>query len=157
MDAIGFNRLSQFALARKANVDDGSVAAETLPQDTVQLGQKLEPPQVGRLSAQFLGPAGMDVIEESRLPESAHHTLELISAGRRFSGRRNGIVFSNHEGLLPKKPEGYYTEWTVRERGQTGRKKDRIVAGQAGELFFTTNHYKSFRWVIKSTQHVTSP
>jgi ribonuclease T1 len=91
----------------------------------------------------------MDAIEESRLPESALHTLELISAGRRFSGRRNGIVFSNHEGLLPEQPEGYYTEWTVRERGQTGRKKDRVVAGQAGELFFTTNHYKSFRWVIQ--------
>ena len=92
----------------------------------------------------------MDSIEESKLPETVAYTIDLIESGHRYHRRRNGITFHNKEALLPKQPDGYYTEWTVRERGQTGRKKSRIVAGQLGELYLTMNHYKSFRWVVPS-------
>ena len=101
-------------------------------------------------SAALSPPEGMEAVEESRLGESVAYTIDLIGSGHRFHRRRNGIEFENREGLLPDRPEGYYTEWTVRERGQTGRKKSRIVSGQAGELYLTTNHYKSFRWVVPS-------
>lgn len=118
-------------------VSTASPAAPTEPKDEVSLSE-----------AALQAPEGMEVVEERRLPESVGYTIDLIESGHRFHRRRNGITFENREGLLPKQPEGYYKEWTVRERGQTGRKKARIVAGQAGELFFTTNHYKSFRWVV---------
>jgi ribonuclease T1 len=118
----------------------GTANATSEPRDEVVLS----------LAAAVAPPDGMDSIEESKLPETVAYTIDLIESGHRFHRRRNGITFRNKEALLPKRPEGYYTEWTVRERGQTGRKKSRIVAGQLGELYLTMNHYKSFRWVVPS-------
>ncbi len=90
----------------------------------------------------------MEAVAENRLPEGAKHTLDLINSGRRYPGFRNNIVFHNKEKQLPARPDGYYKEWTVRTKGKTGRGKSRLVSGQNGELFFTMNHYKSFRWVV---------
>ena len=49
----------------------------------------------------------------SALPIQARQTIALIQAGGPFPYSRDGVVFRNAEGLLPKEPSGYYHEYTV--------------------------------------------
>ena len=58
--------------------------------------------------------------------------------------RNDGTIFKNREGLLPKKPSGYYREFTVPTPGVAGRGTQRVVVGRGGETFFTPNHYGIF-------------
>ena len=48
------------------------------------------------------------------LPREARDTLMLIRKGGPFSYRKDGSTFGNREGHLPRRPRGYYTEYTVR-------------------------------------------
>jgi ribonuclease T1 len=79
------------------------------------------------------------------LPPEAHETVALIQAGGPFPHARDGAVFSNREGLLPRQPRGYYREYTVRTPGARDRGPRRIVAGKRGELYYTEDHYRTFR------------
>ena len=81
----------------------------------------------------------------SALPAEARQTLALIKAGGPFPYQKDGSVFSNRQGLLPKRTRGYYREYTVRTPGAKGRGARRIVAGRGGELYYTDDHYQSFR------------
>ena len=80
-----------------------------------------------------------------RLPIEARATLELIKAGGPFPYPQDGRVFLNREKLLPLKQRGYYREYTVRTPGARDRGARRIVAGSAGEYYYTADHYRSFR------------
>ena len=84
-------------------------------------------------------------IEGERLPAEARQTLERIKAGGPFAYPQDGRVFSNRELLLPAKSRGYYREYTVRTPGARDRGARRIVAGSAGEYYYTDDHYRSFR------------
>jgi len=83
------------------------------------------------------------------LPREALETLELIRAGGPFPYTQDGTVFQNRERLLPQRPRGYYTEYTVRTPGARNRAARRIVAGgdprTSGEYYYTEDHYNSFR------------
>jgi len=83
------------------------------------------------------------------LPREARETLELIRAGGPFPYRRDGTTFGNRERLLPSRPRGHYTEYTVRTPGSPDRGARRIVAGgdprTSGEYWYTDDHYRSFR------------
>lgn len=81
----------------------------------------------------------------AQLPREARATMALIRSKGPFPHARDGVVFGNREGLLPKQPRGYYREYTVRTPGQRTRGARRIVAGQRGELWYTEDHYNSFR------------
>jgi ribonuclease T1 len=83
-----------------------------------------------------------------QLPPEARQTLDLIRAGGPFPHSRDGVVFNNREGHLPKKERGYYREYTVTTPGTRGRGARRIVAGRAGEYYYTDDHYRSFRRII---------
>ena len=83
------------------------------------------------------------------LPPEARETLSLIRAGGPFHYARDGVVFSNREGLLPKHARGYYREYTVPTPGVRGRGPRRIVAGRDGELYYSDDHYRSFRRIIE--------
>ena len=85
----------------------------------------------------------------AELPIEAHATLELIQAGGPFPYRQDGRVFGNRERLLPRKPRGYYREYTVRTPGAPDRGARRIVAGSDGEYYYTDDHYRSFRRIIE--------
>jgi guanyl-specific ribonuclease Sa len=50
----------------------------------------------------------------------------------------------NSQGLLPRKPEGYYREFTVNTPGTADRGARRIMRGQSGETSDTEDHYRSF-------------
>ena len=85
----------------------------------------------------------------AELPPEARATLALIQRGGPFPYARDGAAFSNREAQLPKRKRGYYHEYTVRTPGARDRGARRIVAGEGGELYYTDNHYRSFRRIIE--------
>ena len=87
-------------------------------------------------------------IRVAQLPPEARATLALIRAGGPFPYARDGVVFNNREGLLPKRNRGHYREYTVKTPGARDRGARRIVAGASGELYYTDDHYRSFRRII---------
>jgi ribonuclease T1 len=87
----------------------------------------------------------------SALPIEARDTIALIRAGGPFPYSRDGVVFRNAEGLLPKERSGYYREYTVPTPGESDRGPQRIITGADGEFYYTANHYESFKRVEMGT------
>ncbi|MDD2251984.1 MAG: ribonuclease domain-containing protein [Dehalococcoidales bacterium] len=94
-------------------------------------------------------PAYASEIPAYALPPEAIDTLQLIKDGGPFPFRQDGTTFHNFEGLLPEKPSGYYREYTVITPGSSDRGARRIVSGQAGEYYYTDDHYASFKLILK--------
>lgn len=78
------------------------------------------------------------------LPPEATDTVELIEQGGPYPYPEDGTVFQNRENLLPDCAESYYQEYTVETPGSPDRGARRIVTGEAGEHFYTEDHYASF-------------
>jgi ribonuclease T1 len=95
------------------------------------------------------GVSGLPTIRFQDLPKQARETIALIEQGGPFPFERDGIPFQNREQLLPRKRSGYYREYTVITPGSRDRGARRIVAGAEGELYYTDDHYESFREVIR--------
>jgi ribonuclease T1 len=85
-------------------------------------------------------PAAEESIEIARV-------LRAIEAGDPLPYEEDGGVFQNREGLLPDEPLGYYREYTVETSGSTDRGARRLVIGEAGETYYTDDHYASFRQI----------
>lgn len=88
-----------------------------------------------------------DEVALSNLPPEATDTVELIDQGGPFPYPQDGTVFQNREGILPACATGYYHEYTVKTPGSPDRGARRIVTGDAGEHFYTGDHYASFQLV----------
>ena len=99
------------------------------------------------LPAGARAPAGAEAgeIAAAQLPPEARATLALIRQGGPYPHAKDGSVFGNREGRLPKQKRGYYREYTVRTPGERSRGARRIVAGSGGELYYTDDHYNRFR------------
>lgn len=82
------------------------------------------------------------------LPIEAIETLVLIEDGGPFPFERDDLIFENREGILPAKPVGHYREYTVVTPGEDDRGARRVVAGDDGELYYTDDHYGSFREIV---------
>ncbi|MFB4300688.1 ribonuclease domain-containing protein [Actinomadura sp. NTSP31] len=84
---------------------------------------------------------------ESTLPSQADDTIALIDRGGPFPYPQDGVVFQNREGLLPKEPQGYYHEYTVKTPGSSTRGARRIITsdhlGHDG-MYWTPDHYSTF-------------
>lgn len=91
---------------------------------------------------------GMPTIAVADLPPEARTTIGLIRAGGPFPYHQDGVVFHNRERLLPHEPSGYYHEYTVETPGSPDRGARRIIAARDGTLYFTSDHYESFRRVV---------
>lgn len=91
----------------------------------------------------------LPTIQFTALPSQAQETIRLIDRGGPFPYDRDGITFGNRERLLPIRADGYYREYTVITPGSPDRGARRIVAGRGGELYYTDDHYESFRQVIR--------
>ena len=88
-------------------------------------------------------------IDAQSLPSEARQTVALIKAGGPFPYSRDGGVFNNREGQLPKKARGYYHEYTVKTPGARDRGARRLITGRGGELYYTDDHYRTFKRVIQ--------
>ena len=99
----------------------------------------------GAASAQRSAPATVAEVAAAQLPAEARETLRLIRKGGPYPFERDGIVFGNFEKHLPARERGYYREYTVPTPGARSRGARRIVAGRDGELYYTDDHYNSFR------------
>lgn len=84
-------------------------------------------------------------IEKKQLPKEAIETLALIKKGGPYPYERDGAIFANRERLLPQRERGWYREYTVRTPGERTRGARRIVAGRDGRLYYSDDHYRSFR------------
>lgn len=72
-------------------------------------------------------------------------TLARIAAGKRLRFPNDGATFQNRERRLPGRPSGYYREWVVPTPGEPGPGPQRIVTGEEGEVWYTSDHYRTFR------------
>jgi ribonuclease T1 len=84
-------------------------------------------------------------VAAAQLPPEAAATLALIRKGGPFPYAKDGAVFGNREGMLPKQKRGYYREYTVKTPHSRTRGARRIIKGGGGELFYTDDHYNSFK------------
>ncbi len=89
--------------------------------------------------------AGLAIISVAELPPQARDTLRAIKDGGPFAYPRDGVVFGNYERALPKRPRGYYHEYTVKTPGARNRGARRIISGEPGEYYYTADHYKIFK------------
>ena len=76
----------------------------------------------------------------------------MIGLRREVGGGWFGYV-RNFERLLPRRPRGYYHEYTVRTPGARNRGARRIVCGgpprQIDNCFYSDDHYTSFKRIIE--------
>ncbi|MFI8517980.1 ribonuclease domain-containing protein [Streptomyces sp. NPDC085481] len=92
--------------------------------------------------------SGLRTVRLAELPPEARRTLALIADGGPFPYAKDGAVFANFERVLPQRRRGYYHEYTVRTPGERDRGARRIVTGRGGEIYYTDDHYESFREVV---------
>jgi guanyl-specific ribonuclease Sa len=112
----------------------GRVAADRAPAATMRADRS---PREGDLARQIA--AVIDSMDRSGRPPTG------VAQGGRRAGRRG--VFENAEGRLPPQPRGYYTETDVWPRGPGGRGAQRLIFGKGGEVYYTADHYRTFRRV----------
>jgi ribonuclease T1 len=95
------------------------------------------------------GALSLSVIAAEDLPREARQTLALIKRDGPFPYAKDGVVFGNYEGVLPKQKRGYYHEFTVKTPGVRNRGARRIIAGgeptSSGEYYYTDDHYATFK------------
>ena len=72
-------------------------------------------------------------------------TLARIAADRHLRFSHDGIVFENRERRLPRQSPGYYREWVVPTPGDSGPGPQRLIIGDDGDVWYTADHYRSFR------------
>jgi ribonuclease T1 len=90
----------------------------------------------------------LTTITVAQLPPEAVTTLRLIASNGPFPYSKDGVTFSNREGVLPSHPSGWYHEYTVVTPGSSDRGARRIVTGKDGGRFYTDDHYASFDEVV---------
>jgi ribonuclease T1 len=92
--------------------------------------------------------SGLQTVARADLPPEAGTTIALIASGGPFPYAQDGSTFQNRERILPARPKGYYREYTVPTPASSDRGARRLVTGQKGEMYYTDDHYSSFRRVI---------
>lgn len=93
--------------------------------------------------------SNLPTIDYAELPPEAHDTIALIDSNGPFPYSKDGSTFQNREGILPDREAGYYAEYTVITPGSDDRGARRIVGGADGELYYTDDHYNSFREIMR--------
>jgi ribonuclease T1 len=88
-------------------------------------------------------------IDKRQLPREAIETIALIRKGGPFPYQRDGATFGNREKHLPARERGWYREYTVKTPGARDRGARRIVAGRDGTLYYTDDHYRSFKRILE--------
>ena len=106
-------------------------------------------PPTGAPAAPLQASATLEVVRTDDLPAEARQTLALIRKGGPYPYSRDGAVFANREGRLPRAPRGTYLEYTVYTPGSRDRGARRIIAARGKAFWYTADHYRSFRRIIE--------
>ena len=88
-------------------------------------------------------------IQVKDLPKEALVAIAQIRKGGPFSHARDGVTFGNREKMLPARERGWYREYTVKTPGERTRGARRIVAGRDGTLYYSDDHYRSFKRILE--------
>ncbi|WP_351224275.1 ribonuclease domain-containing protein [Streptomyces sp. NPDC002133] len=104
---------------------------------------------LNRAPTKVVARTALPTVRVADLPPEARETLRLIDRGGPFPYEKDGAVFGNFEGILPKQGRGHYREYTVRTPGERDRGARRIVTGQSGEIYYTDDHYATFTEVLR--------
>lgn len=112
------------------------------PTSTPRPAPTATPTQIPRAS-------DLPLVFYDELPLEAQETIALIDSDGPFPFYKDGATFQNRERLLPRRANGYYREYTVITPWEDDRGARRIVAGDEGELYYTDDHYASFREVVR--------
>ena len=104
---------------------------------------------LAKTNADFAEPVAL-----STLPTEARQTHRLIESGGPFPYAKDGVVFGNREQRLPRRPRGFYREYTVPSPQAHDRGARRIVCGgeqpKSPEIcYFTADHYASFKRIAQ--------
>jgi ribonuclease T1 len=91
----------------------------------------------------------LPTIAAATLPPEGQATLQLIKKGGPFPYRKDGSIFGNRERNLPRQMRGYYKEYTVKTPGAHDRGARRIIAGETGEYYYTSDHYNTFHRILE--------
>lgn len=132
---------AQSSTAQSSTVQPSPARSGTPPSPTL-------PPSTAD-GAAAANPSRLPIIRESQLPREGRATLALIRRGGPFPYERDGVTFGNFERILPRKSGSYYKEYTVPTPGESDRGARRIVAGKAGEKYYTADHYDSFKFIAE--------
>ncbi len=109
-------------------------------------------PQPSPLAGPALDEGALRALGDANLAAQIRRVVASLDAtgrppdGVAQGGRRGGSrgTFQNAEGRLPRRAPGYYVESDVWPRGPTGRGALRLIVGRQGEVFFSSDHYRSF-------------
>ncbi|MFD3166717.1 ribonuclease domain-containing protein [Herpetosiphon sp. NSE202] len=137
----------QQATARPRQTATPTIKPTTRPRQTAVPSKPTPRPTAQATRMPERDSAGLRYVAFGDLPIQAQETIELIEQDGPFPYSKDGAIFSNREQILPSKPRGYYREYTVETPGSADRGARRIVAGDNGELYYTDDHYASFRRV----------
>ena len=90
------------------------------------------------------GGGGGSVPACGTVPAEVADTVALVAAGGPYPYPEDGTVYQNREAILPAESASYYHLYTVPTPGTSGRGDRRLVAGSAGEDYYTPDDYASF-------------
>jgi len=132
-----------------AMVGGGSLGAQTTTPEPGSTSRSPTAAVTAGATPAVANPSALPTINASQLPKEARQTLALIAKGGPYPYDRDGVNFGNFEGLLPKKPGGFYKEYTVPTPGESGRGARRIIVGKDSAKFYTPDHYESFQFIAE--------
>ena len=137
--------------AKPSHIIAAAVALMVAIVAAVTLGIHLARNDIGSAPRQGTStPAsGLPTVKAHDLPKEAIATLELIDRGGPFPYRQDGSTFRNQENLLPRQATGYYREYTVKTPGEGDRGTRRLIVGSGGDVYYTADHYETFRQVLR--------
>ncbi|MEI6372545.1 MAG: ribonuclease domain-containing protein [Actinomycetes bacterium] len=138
---VAFVALTGCGRGSDSSIATGSPAASTSSGEATQ--------EQGGVLAPTAPTTSLQPITVLQLPPQAVETLKRIRSGGPFPYKQDGVVFQNRERILPKQANGYYHEYTVKKPGESDRGPWRLVTGQDGAVFWTSDHYASFQEVVQ--------
>lgn len=115
---------------------DGSVASTAATSGAPGIGAPLKDTAASDLASKVPDTAQRDEVAR---------VLRLIASGEPLPYGQDGSVFQNRESNLPDLPANLlYREYTVPTAGSPDRGARRLVVGDDGSVYYTSDHYSSF-------------
>ena len=142
---LGLAVLVMLLVAACAGSQDGT--ATGVPTASVEASRSAGPATTPRFADEAPSDWAGGEVRLEELPPEALETLGLIAQDGPYPYDQDGATFQNREGILPDRPTGAYREYTVETPGSSDRGARRLVVGDEVAVYYTDDHYDSFRFV----------